>query len=152
MDSKKKQKTLLTREHSMAKIGGKNSDEQHYPGKCLSYAAAAYSASLPVQQDTMDHQFCNNENRNYQEMVCKNMDKVTTATATTIATAAAAAATTIDDDDDQTITSKRIRTSFKKFQLDLLRQYFKRTHKPNITELNLLMNQTNLSRRVLQVI
>lgn len=46
---------------------------------------------------------------------------------------------------------KRIRTSFKRIQLDTLRDCFKRTHKPSGNELCQLVHRTGLSRRVIQV-
>ena len=46
---------------------------------------------------------------------------------------------------------KRIRTSFKRTQLDILRECFKRTHKPNSSELCQLVHRIGLSRRVIQV-
>nr|XP_027202644.1 paired mesoderm homeobox protein 2-like isoform X3 [Dermatophagoides pteronyssinus] len=46
---------------------------------------------------------------------------------------------------------KRMRTSFQKCQLDLLHRCFKRTHKPNTDEMYHLVQQTQLSKRVLQI-
>lgn len=112
-------------------IDGKNSDE-NYPDNCLPFAST-YSASMPVPHEMVSQQHLgNNVNRNYQENDGTNIDNIA--------------------NDHTTNNNKRIRTSFKKFQLDLLRQYFKRTHKPNLTEMNILVNRTNLSRRVLQVL
>ena len=47
--------------------------------------------------------------------------------------------------------TKRMRTSFQKCQLDLLHRCFKRTHKPNADEMYRLVQHTQLSKRVLQV-
>nr|XP_046914355.1 LIM/homeobox protein Lhx9-like isoform X2 [Dermatophagoides farinae] len=47
--------------------------------------------------------------------------------------------------------TKRMRTSFQKCQLDLLHRCFKRTHKPNADEMYRLVQHTQLSKRVLQI-